>query len=169
MDYTFNSAGQLASFTDANGHTTSLSSYVRGIPTAISYSDGTSESLAVDTFGDITAITDQAGNTTNYSYDAIGRVTGIDYPADTPARNPTTFTYSFITGTERGIVGDHWDRTVSQGNARHVTYFDAELRPLLTDTYISGTSGSDVTAANAYNWRGQTTFASYPVSGSPDV
>jgi len=42
MNYTFNSAGQLASFTDGNSHATGLSNYKRGIPQTISYPDSTS-------------------------------------------------------------------------------------------------------------------------------
>jgi len=37
MNYTFNSAGQLASFTDGNTHTTTLGNYKRGIPQTIGY------------------------------------------------------------------------------------------------------------------------------------
>jgi len=77
MSYTFNAQGQLASFTDGNSHTTTLGSYKRGIPQAIGYPDGTSQSLVVDDFGQIGGITDQAGSTTSYSYDAVGRLTGI--------------------------------------------------------------------------------------------
>ncbi len=62
MGYAFNAQGQLGSFTDGNSHTTTLSNYKRGIPQAIGYPDGHSQSLVVDDFGQISAITDQAGN-----------------------------------------------------------------------------------------------------------
>jgi len=165
MNYTFNSAGQLASFTDGNNHTTSLSDYYRGIPQSINYPDKGSESLVVDDFGQITSLTDQNGHTTGYSYDPIGRVAGITYPTgDLVALYPTTLTYSFVTATERGVAANHWRRTKTTGSAVDTTYFDAMLRPVLSDTSIPGT---DITTGIAYDWKGQPTFASYPVSGAP--
>lgn len=168
MHYTWNSAGQLASFTDGDNHTTTLGSYVRGIPTTIGYPDDSSESLAVDDLGQITAITDQLGHTTNYSYDAIGRLAKITYPYDSSTDSaswyPKTFSYSYVTGAERGLAANHWRRTTTQGAATDTTYFDAELRPVLDDTSDGST---DISTATGYDWRGLTTFASYPVSGSP--
>ncbi|KQZ66752.1 hypothetical protein ASD55_17345 [Rhodanobacter sp. Root561] len=168
MHYTFDSAGQLASFTDGNNHTTTLGNYKRGIPRAIGYPDGTSQSLAVDDFGQITSIIDQAAHTTSYTYDPVGRVTQVTYPAgDEVAWYPTHFAYAFVTSAERGIAANHWRRTVTTGNASTVTYFDAMLRPLLSDTSIIGTAGSDTSTASAYDAKGQATFASYPVAGTP--
>ncbi|GAA0264612.1 hypothetical protein [Rhodanobacter caeni] len=163
MSYTFNAQGQLASFTDGNSHTTSLGNYKRGIPQTISYPDGTSQSLTVDDFGQIGAIKDQAGNTTTYSYDGVGRITRITYPAgDEVAWLPKTFTYNLITGAERGLPANHWRRIVSTGSAKVVTYFDAMLRPVLSDRYVDGASGSNTTTLTNYDAKGQQTFASYP-------
>jgi len=163
MSYTFNSAGQLASFTDGNSHTTTLGSYKRGIPQAIGYPDGTSQHLVVDDFGQIASITDQAGHTTGYGYDAVGRLTGITYPTgDEQAWLPQSFSYNYVTGAERGLGANHWRRTVSHGNARTVTYFDALLRPVLSDRYINGVAGSNTTTLTTYDAQGRTTFASYP-------
>lgn len=167
MSYTYNTQGLLASYTDANNHTTSLGNYKRGVPQSISYPDGTSQSLSVNDFGEVASITDQAGHTTSYSYDGVGRITQIAYPGgDSVAWYPKQFAYTYVTGAERGIVGGHWDRTVTVGNSKTVTYFDAMLRPVLTD---ASTGIADITTATAYDWRGLTTFASYPVSGSPDL
>lgn len=169
MDYTFNSAGQLASFTDGRGQTTTLGSYQRGIPQAIGYPDGTSQSLVVDDFGQIASITDPAGKTTSYSYDAVGRLTGITYPADSVAWYPKSFAYAYVTGAERGLGGGHWRRTISTGNARQVTYFDALLRPVLSDTYINGDSASHSNVRTGYNWKGQTVLQSWPEGGTPSL
>ncbi|NKZ39983.1 RHS repeat protein, partial [Oleiagrimonas citrea] len=170
MDYTFNSAGQLASFTDGDGNTTSLSDYKRGIPQQIDYADGTTQSLSVDDFGQIGSITDQAGHTTSYAYDDVGRVTRIDYPSGgSVAWAPKTFTYSYITSAERGIGADHWRRTVQTGSAQQVTWFDAELRPVLSESYDSASSAPHTSSAIAYDWRGLKTFVSYPAAGSPSV
>ncbi|CAM5347107.1 Fibronectin type-III domain-containing protein OS=Rhodanobacter lindaniclasticus OX=75310 GN=B1991_13375 PE=4 SV=1 [Rhodanobacter lindaniclasticus] len=161
MSYTFNSAGQLASFTDGNNHTTTLGNYKRGIPQAIGYPDGTSQAVAVDDFGQIGAITDQAGHTTHYSYDPAGRITGISYPTgDEVAWLPTTFTYDFVTSAERGMAANHWRRTTTTGNATAVTTFDAMLRPVLSDSAI----GSVVQAStlSTYNANGQQVFSAYP-------
>ncbi|SHM52254.1 YD repeat-containing protein, partial [Rhodanobacter sp. OK091] len=161
MSYTFNSAGQLASFTDGNNHTTSLSNYKRGIPQTIGYPDSTSESLTVDDFGQISAITDQAGHTTSYGYDSVGRITGITYPGgDEMAWLPKTFAYDFVTSDERGVSANHWRRTTTTGNAVGVTYFDAMLRPVLSDSAI----GASVQASTltTYDSKGQKTFIAYP-------
>lgn len=169
MSYNYDSAGQLASFTDGNNHTTSLGNYYRGIPQSISYPDGTSQSLVVNDLGQITSITDPAGYTTQYSYDAIGRISRITYPINDPngvSWYAKTFTYNYVSSTERGIPAGHWDRTTTVGNAVTTTYFDAKLRPVLSDV-SAGTANSDITAAIAYDWAGRTTFASYPASGSP--
>jgi YD repeat-containing protein len=167
MNYTFNSVGQLASFTDGNNHTTSLSNYYRGVPQLISYPDKSTESLTVDDLSQITSITDQNGHTTGYSYDPIGRIAGITYPTGDPvALYPATFTYSFVTSAERGVAASHWRRTKTTGSAVDTTYFDAMLRPVLNDTSIPGT---EITTGTAYDWKGQTTFTSYPVSGAPAV
>lgn len=170
MSYSFNAQGQLASFTDGNGHATTLSNYKRGIPQAIGYPDGTAQSLVVDDFGQIQSITDQAGATTSYDYDAVGRLTRIDYPTgDEQAWYPKTLSYAFVTSAERGVEANHWRRTIAKGNQRQVTYFNAELQPVLTDTSIYGDATSDVSQRNNFNFRGLTTFASYPAAGSPNL
>jgi YD repeat-containing protein len=166
MSYTYNSAGQLASFTDGDSNTTTLSNYYRGIPQTINYPDGGIETLTVDDLGQISSITDQNGNTTQYSYDPIGRIAQITYPTtDTVSWYSKTFTYTPTSNAERGLSGLHWDRTETVGNAVTTTYFDADLRPALSDIQING--NADITTATTYDWTGATTFASYPVSGSP--
>lgn len=170
LTYTYDTAGHLASFTDDNAHTTKLGNYYRGIPRLISYPDGTSQSASVDAYAEITAVTDHAGHTTSYAYDPSGWPKEIDYPTgDEAAWLPRTFQFTYVTAAERGIAGGHWRRTVSTGNDVAVTYFDAMLRPLLTDASITGTAGSDITSGSSYDWRGLATFASYPVAGAPDL
>jgi len=170
LTYTYNAAGQLASFTDGNSHTTSLSNYYRGIPQQINYPDNTSQTASVDNYGDILSVTDQLGHTTNYSYNAVGWPSQISYPAgDEVAWYPKNYTFAYVAGAERGIPGGHWRRTITTGNDIEVTYFDAMMRPLLSDSSIAGTAGSDITTASSFDWRGLTTFTSYPVSGTPDL
>jgi RHS repeat-associated protein len=170
MNYTFNSAGQLASFTDGDNNTTQLNNYYRGIPRSISYPDSTTESVGVDDLGQVSSLTDQAGNTTSYTYDGVGRVTQVSYPTgDTVTWLPKNFTYTFVTSAERSIAANHWRRTITQGNYNDVSYFDAELRPILDDTSITGVANSDISTGNTYNWKSQPLFASYPVKGTPDL
>jgi YD repeat-containing protein len=170
MSYTYNSQGQLGSFTDGNDYMTRLDDYKLGIPQTIGYADGTRETLTVDDLGQITSITDQAGSTTRYGYDSAGRLASITYPAgDEIGWHPQSFTYDFITSAERGIGAGHWRRTASKGDARTVTYFDAMLRPILSDTYINGNANSHISTRTDYDWKGQKTFVSYPISGALDL
>ncbi len=94
----------------------------------------------------------------------MGRVTTITYPSgDEQAWYPKNITYAVVSGSERGLNGSHWRRTVTKGNYVQLTYFDAMLRPLLTDTSISGTPNSDITVETDYDWKGRKTFARTPL------
>ena len=168
MTYAFDAQGQLASFTDGNNHTTTLTNYKRGIPQTIVTPDSKTQSVVVDDFGQISSLTDQAGSKTLYSYDQAGRLTGVTYPTgDEQAWLPQTFAYAYITSTEYGVPAGHWRRTASHGDARAVTYFDALLRPILATRSIVGTNTADISQRTDYNWKGQTAFSSYAVAGLP--
>lgn len=165
--YAFDALGNLASYTDGNNRTTSFGSYKGGIPQTISFPDQTAMSIAVDDAGQITSVKNQAGYTTGYQYYPGGRIKEIDYPAgDVVAWAPKAFTYDYVPGTEHGIAAYHWRRTVSHGDARSVTYFDAELRPILSDTYLSSDGNSHTSVRTDYDWRSQKIFASYPQAGA---
>ncbi|WP_429199205.1 hypothetical protein [Luteibacter sp. W1I16] len=169
MGYSFNAQGQLASFTDGNGKTTTLGNYKRGIPQSIGYPDATAQTLSVDDFGQIAAITNQAGATTSYGYDAIGRLARIDYPAgDAVAWAPKTFQYSYV-GPARGVNGNHWVRIVYQGNKFQRTDFDAMLRPVMSGTARASDQAFYVSSRTDYDWKGRKVFASYPVDGAVDL
>ncbi|HEY9133770.1 MAG TPA: chitinase N-terminal domain-containing protein [Dyella sp.] len=167
MSYTFDEQGQLSSFTDGNGRTTGLGDYRRGTPQVISYPDGTSQRLSIDEFGQIGTITDQAGATTTYSYDGMGRLAAIHYPTgDDVAWATKNIAYEFI-GSDRGIAGSHWRRTIWHGDKKDVSHFDAMLRPILnTTSRADGTLA--ISSRTDYDWRGRTAFQSYPVDGVPD-
>lgn len=169
MTYTYDGAGQLASYTDGNGHATSLAGYQRGLPTTVTYPDQTTEHIGVDDFGQVASVTDQAGNTTSYAYDAVGRLAQISYPAgDSVAWAPRVFSYAFVAAAERGIDANHWRRTVTQGSRTDTTYFDALLRPMLTGRYRSGDGALQTTTVTAHDWHGNTVFQSYAVDGAPN-
>src|SRR6185312_16991624 len=96
-------------------------------------------------YGDILSVTDQLGHTTSYSYNAVGWPSQISYPTgDEVAWYPKNYTFAYVAGAERGIPGGHWRRTITTGNDIEVTYFDAMMRPLLSDSSIAGTAGSDI-------------------------
>ncbi len=146
MDYTFNAQGQLATFTDPLLHTTTLSTYTLGIPTVITFPDktpdhpnGTTETLTVDGFGQITSVTDQLGATTSYAWDAVGRLAQTTYPTgDSVAWAPKVFTYTY-SADARGMGGNHWVRTVTQGTYAERIDFDALLRPVMAGKAEAGT------------------------------
>jgi YD repeat-containing protein len=170
MTYGWNTAGQLASFTDPLNHTTTLSNYKRGIPQSIGFPDSTSESLVVDDLGQISSITNQAGNTTSYLYDSIGRIAEIDYPTgDSVAWAKQTFTYTFETWVSHGIAANHWQRGVTQGPKATYTYFDAMMRPIELLTRQSSDGGAPKTSRTDYDFRGNKTFQSYLTEGNLDL
>ncbi len=168
MTYTFDTFGQLASFTDGNNHTTSLSDYKRGIPRTIIYPDTHNQRIEVDDLGQITSLRNQANAITSYLYDSIGRLSQISYPAgDAVNWQPKIFQYSF-SGPARGVSGNHWVRTISQGDKVQRTDFDAMLRPRLTGVARASDQAYYVSTATNYDWKGRKTFVSYAVDGAVD-
>ncbi len=176
MSYTFDAQGQLNTFTDGNGNTTTLSGYTRGIPTRVEYPDSTPQNpdvqtLVVDGLGQISSITNQLGATTSYIYDAVGRIGSIIYPGEadpTWTWNTKSFGYERVlnAANDRGLTGTYWRRSVTQQDAnglgrREVTYFDAMFRPVITDTYRDG-SVLVSSIRKDFDWKGRKTFASYP-------
>lgn len=172
MSYEYDTQGHLTSFTDGDSHTTVLSNYKRGIPQNIAYPDGKSASLVVDDFAQIDSFTDQRSATTSYQYDAAGRVTQVSHNSFSgdPTWLPQTYTYTFVTFAEEGLPAGHWRRSIGQGNAIKVDWFDALMRPVLTDTGIMGPNGGiNISRVTGYDWHGKVTFASTPVNGIPDL
>ncbi|SFR94317.1 YD repeat-containing protein [Dyella sp. OK004] len=168
--YGWGADGNLASVTDGNIHTTAFSDYYMGIPRRVDYADTTFETVTVSPIGQILTATDRAGATTTYHYDLGGRVTGVDYPSgDEQPWYSKGFRYDYVGADERGISANHWRRTASKGASRVVTYFDAMLRPVLSETYIDNVAGSLSTSATRFDWKGRTTFQSYPRDTATNV
>ena len=170
FSYQWNTDGTLASFTDGNSHTTSLSNYKRGIPQKVTFPDFVGSAhpaitAVVDDLGQVTSVTDQNGATTGYGYDAMGRVNQISYPTgDANAWNTTTINYTVV-----GSSNPYWQRTETRGNQRKVTTYDAKWQPTLTITSdVTNPSNlpTTISQSTAYNWRGDVTFQSYPQNGS---
>lgn len=166
MTYGWN-GGDLASFTDGNSHTTSLTNYRRGIPQSVTYADTHTQTAVVDDLGQVVSATDQRGVTTGYHYDGIGRLTQIDYQAEPNGKTwaSKVFAYDFV-GDEAGIAGPHWRRTTTQFDRAEIKRFDALLRPLSTEQRRASDGALAITTLVAYDWRGNQRYASYPIAGS---
>ncbi len=115
--------------------TTTLGPFKRGVPQSVTYADTTSSSAVIDDAGDIRSVTDENGYTTAYGYDALRRLTSIGYPTGDPVAWNPTTIQYDHVGTEAGIDGMHWRQTVSTGNARKIIHYDQRLRPRLTKEY----------------------------------
>jgi len=160
---TYNADGTVATVADGNNHVTTLGSWKRGTPQAITYADTTTMSAIVDDNGWITSVTDENGYVSSYGYDAMGRIASIAYPTgDTVTWNTTTQAFAQIAGDEYGLGAGHWRQTVSTGNARKETYFDALWRPIVTREYDNANvAGTQRFQRFAYDEEGRQIFASY--------
>jgi RHS repeat-associated protein len=164
--------GTLATVEDGNHNVTSLSDWKRGVPQSILFPPtpdsptGATQSAVVDDNGWVTAVTDANGNSTGYGYDLMGRMASIAYPtADSTVWNTTTQTFNQLTAAENGFPAGHWRQLVQTGNGVKLTYFDALLRPLVTDVYdTSNVNGTLSQSVLRYDTGGHLAFKSYPTS-----
>lgn len=158
--------GTLATVKDGRNNVTTLSSWKRGIPQGVQHPDGTSEAAFVNDNGWITSATDENTYTTNYTYDPMGRLASIAYPtADNVAWNTTTQVFAPVAATEYGIPSGHWKKTVSTGNARKVTYFDALWRPLVTEQFDNADAANTRSiSVTRYDADGHPAYQSYPLN-----
>lgn len=79
----YNSAGKLASQTNALGQKTTYTYDANARLTSTSYPDGTTESTTYDAQGNEIAKTDRAGRITRMDYDALNRLVKTTYPDGT--------------------------------------------------------------------------------------
>jgi RHS repeat-associated protein len=171
--------GTLRQVTDGRGYTTTLSGWNRGIPQLIQYpataesTAGATESAVVNSStGWIDSTTDENGYTTCYTYDPMGRLATITYPSEAVLNtcgiatwNMTTLNFSPVATGEYGIPAGHWKQTVSTGNARNVTYFDALWRPLVQENYdTANAAGTRSLRVTRYDLGGHPAYQSYPLS-----
>jgi RHS repeat-associated protein len=163
--------GTLSTVTDGRGLVTTLSSWKRGVPQLIGYHDATSQSAVVTNDGWIASVTDQVLAQTCYAYDLMGRISQVTYPGATggpctpSAWAVTTKSFAPVAVAEYGLPAGHWKQTVSTGNARKVTYFDAFWRPVVDEAYdndIPTTTRS--ISVKRYDAAGQVSFQAYPQS-----
>ena len=131
----YNADGTLATVMDGRNNSTTFSNWYRGIPRLISYPNSASESAVVNAIGTVASVTDELGSKTSYSYDALGRLAGITYPTgDSVVWNATTRSFVSVAAVEYGLPAGHWKQTVTTGNGRATTYYDAQWHPVLTLT-----------------------------------
>ena len=102
--------GTLKTVKDGNNNTTTFGSWKRGIPQAISYADGTSQSALVDDRGWITWVEDENDSRTCYTYDAMGRLASTTYTSESAANicdaskwTATTYTWEYRNVAEHGL------------------------------------------------------------------
>ncbi|MBU7028113.1 MAG: exo-alpha-sialidase [Theionarchaea archaeon] len=80
--YTYNSSGNLTSFTDANGNTTFYEYDSLFGVTRVTYPDSTVETFSYDAAGNVLSRTDADG-TTAFTYNAISQLLSVQYPDQT--------------------------------------------------------------------------------------
>lgn len=163
---TYHADGKPATVTDGNGHATALSSWKLGTPQEIRFADGYSALATVDGNGWITSTTDENGYTSSFTYDVMGRMASRSYPAnDTVAWNSVSQSFEQVQAEEYGLSAGHWRQSVSVGNMRKETYFDAFWRPQLVREYdAADVAGTQRFQRTAYDEAGQVAFAAYPAS-----
>ncbi|ALN88559.1 RHS Repeat family protein [Lysobacter capsici] len=160
----YNADGTIATAADGNTNVTTFSNWKRGLPQSVTYADGTATSAVVDDNGWIRSVTDENGYAKTYDYDAAGRLVKIVYPTgDTVAWYDTVLRFEPVAATEVGLTAGHWRQTVTTGNRKKTTYFDALWRPVAEQE--EDTSNPQATtrwSAKRYDHDGRVVFASYP-------
>ncbi len=162
--YAYFPDGTLATLFDPLGRGTSFSNYLRGLPRDIIYYDGTGESATVNNLGNITSYTNAAGTTHSFGYDSMGRLASLTPPGgDAVNYYATARTFEKVASAEYGLPAGHWRLTVSTGNARDITYFDALWRPRLTRTFDTADESSTRRMVQSrYDADNRKMFDSYP-------
>src|SRR5690606_23380168 len=162
--FAYRSDGTLETVTDARGRTIRLNNWHRGVPREVlldSTDPGNKILATVSNRGWVLSVTDQFGSITSYTYDKAGRITAITPPSDTPAWLPTTMSLDHVAGSEVGLSGNRWRHTVSKGNYRSETWFDALLRPVRTREYAaSDKSGTSRHVRREFDHAGREIFTS---------
>ncbi|HLO95973.1 MAG TPA: hypothetical protein VK195_16830, partial [Burkholderiaceae bacterium] len=161
--YTYSLDGTVSARKDGAGNRTTYQSYKRGIPQTVSYPDGGWETANVTDIGLIKGTsqsTEGVALSYSFEYDAAGRLAKVIPPT---GYTSTTISFERIGGAEFDIPAGHWRQTVSQGDARTITYFDAFWRPLMVRAFDSRQEASTrKVVIKGYDSAGQLAFESYP-------
>lgn len=167
--------GQLKTVKDGRDHVVTLGDYYRGVPRSIQYpgTPATSQSATVDQNGWITSVTDETGAKTCYTHDLMGRTSSVTFPSETQSGACDNSTWnvrfsSFVPVPPNGwfppgVSQGQWLHTVSQGNYRKFTYYDAMWRPVLVHEYDASNQNATLRSTSmAYDENGRVKFQSYP-------
>ena len=82
--YTYDNQGNIASTTDALGHTATYSNYLAGQPQTTTDPMKNTSHVVMNNNGSMASTTDVLGNTTQYQYDSMGRLIKTTPPIGTP-------------------------------------------------------------------------------------
>lgn len=166
--FTYYPDGTLWTRADGLTQTTTFSNYWRGLARHVRYADGATESAEVDNMGLIRWVTDANTFTTRYDYDPIGRLKTIERPTgDTVVWNPTSLVFEQVALDEYGLgTAGYWRQTVTTGNAKTITYFDALWRPRVTRTFDATNATTEANTAKTvlrnFDSDNRKIFESYP-------
>jgi len=128
------------------------------------------EKAQVSDTGNLDWVQDELLTKTNYQYDAMDRLTRILYPVgDSTTWTDTTTPFVKLTAVENTIPANYWKQTVATGSGQVVTYYDAQWRPILAVTEITGNAASKSFVVNRYDVAGRLVFTSYPVGSLTSV
>ncbi len=170
--------GTLKTVKDGNDNVTTYTNWNRGIPQTITFPATADQPVpvtkkaVVNDVGWITSVNDENNNKTCYDYDVMGRLSGITWPSEAVANTCNTSKWaktvqSFVrvTSAEYGLPAGHWKRTVSTGNGRQVTYYDALWRPLVEERFDNANaSATRSVEVKRYDTVGRLAFQSYPMA-----
>jgi len=154
--HTYHPTGDLASSTNANGHTTSYNNYHRGTAQQEQQPANITITRTVDDAGNITSVTNGRGYTTSYTYDSLGRVTKITPPVGDSVHVTWTPTSRLVWRGGGASYLSMQDLTTWDGLGRMVRRQVTAPPNALGQTII----GVDW----HYDILGRRTFASYPNS-----
>ncbi len=153
--YTYDAAGNLASFTDAAGSTTSMKFTLLNKPWRQQLADGSARAFEYDADGNLKAETDANGRVTQHDYDALSRRTATTLPAGA-GDDVSTIDYAYDRNgnlrstTEHASSVPNTDKTIAYGYDnldRPVTKTDGDGN-ISTAVYDETGNRTDLTTAN---------------------
>lgn len=126
--FTYTSAGDIETTTDARGKVISYSNYKRGIAQIEQHPEAVEISRVVNDTGTLQSQTNGRGFTTSFQYDNLNRLTAIDYPINadvTIAYQQNGGAYERVLTRanyeQLDVIGDAHDRCKRDGQQRHVS------------------------------------------------
>jgi YD repeat-containing protein len=148
-EYTYTSAGDLASVEDARGFTREYSNYRRGIARREELPESVVLLRAVNATGTLQSETNGRGFTTSYTYDDLNRLTGIDYPINADV----TIAYDAQGGASR--------RALTRNQYRQIELINDFGQTIRTERHDQQ-SAQSIYKTMSFDALGRQTFMSYP-------